>query len=273
MLNEARDVLERLASAPLVVRGVANSLRYRLRHPKETPGKRMPVSLEGVPGAERIPDYYLVPFHAQHNGYLSPLSARGYDLGVAMVFLGGDGFMRRALARRLTHTPRRILELGCGTGSMTRVWARRFPDAHIDAVDLSPHFLAHAERRLARDGHGGRVRFHHGNAEALPGFADGAFDLVTSTFVHHELPMTATRRVLREAHRLLEPGKQLAICDAAQEVDTRLGAALFPRVLWEPYYNAYKRMDWEAELRAAGFVGVRVKSDLVSKTVFATRPL
>ncbi len=256
-------------AAPLVLRGVTRSLLARFRNPREVPGKRWPVSLEGVPGAERMPDYYLTSFHAQHNGYLSELSARGYDTGVSFFFLGGDARMRRTLIRRLSYTPRRILELGCGTGTSTLLLAKKFPDATIDAVDLSPFFLARAKVRAARM-FGSRVRFHQENAETLP-FADGSFDLVASTFVHHEVPIAANRRIFAEAFRVLEPGKQLAICDAAQEVDTPL-SRWFPKLLWEPYYGAYKRMDFEAELRTVGFQGVRIQPDFVSKTVFATRP-
>jgi ubiquinone/menaquinone biosynthesis C-methylase UbiE len=265
------DVREQLASAPLVIQGFAHSLKARLKHPYETPGRRMRVSLTGVPHAEKIPYYYRVPFHAQPNGYLSEVSAAAYDLSVHLVFLGGDLLMRRALVNRVKTTPRRILELGCGTGAATLLWARRFPEARIDAVELSPYFLARAEARLARARLSHRIRLHLENAERLDCFPDGAFDLVTSTFLHHELPLSATRNILREACRLLEPGKPIAICDAAQEIDTALGAHWFDKILWEPYYRAYKRMDWEAELRQAGFVGVRIQSDWISKTVFAVR--
>lgn len=273
MVAIAKDILDRLAATPAVIRGISETLRQRLRHPRETPGQRMPISLVGVPNADALPRYYLVPFHGQPNGYLSEASARAYDLGVHVFFLGSDVLMRRTLVRRLRYRPRRILELGCGTGSSTLLLARRFPDARIDAVDLSPFFLERAAKRLRRAGCDERIRLHLQNAESLPGFADDSFDLVTSTFLHHELPLGATRRILREAWRLLEPGKQVAICDAVQEIDTPLGAALFPRLLWEPYYNAYKRMDWEAELRTAGYCGVRIKRDVVSKTVFATKPI
>ena len=42
---------------------------------------------------------------------------------------------------------RRILELGCGTGRLTRRMAELYPSAVIVAVDISPEMIAHAKER------------------------------------------------------------------------------------------------------------------------------
>lgn len=77
---------------------------------------------------------------------------------------------------RLERIPRRVLDLGTGTGSGARVLARRFPEAEVMGVDLAPAMIEEARRRVP-DELVGRLVFETADAAALP-FADGAFDLV-----------------------------------------------------------------------------------------------
>jgi malonyl-CoA O-methyltransferase len=77
---------------------------------------------------------------------------------------------------RLTGPPRRVLDLGTGTGKAARVVAKRFPQAEVVGVDLSPAMIEQARRVLPAE-LSGRVRFDVADASRLP-FEDGAFDLV-----------------------------------------------------------------------------------------------
>jgi SAM-dependent methyltransferase len=76
----------------------------------------------------------------------------------------------------LREPPRRVLDLGTGTGKAARVVARRFPAAEVVGVDLSPEMIEVANELLP-DELAGRVRFHVGDASALS-FDDASFDLV-----------------------------------------------------------------------------------------------
>lgn len=74
-------------------------------------------------------------------------------------------------------SPRRVLDLGTGTGTAARAIAARWADAEVTGVDVSEGMLAEA-RRLLTPELAGRVRFERADASALP-FPDGSFDLVT----------------------------------------------------------------------------------------------
>jgi SAM-dependent methyltransferase len=76
----------------------------------------------------------------------------------------------------LQEAPRRVLDLGTGTGKAAGVVARRFPAAEVVGVDLSPEMIQHANELLP-DELAGQVRFQVGDATALP-LEDGSFDLV-----------------------------------------------------------------------------------------------
>jgi ubiquinone/menaquinone biosynthesis C-methylase UbiE len=93
-------------------------------------------------------------------------SRRGSD---SLISLG-------AALDRLDFEPRRILDLGTGTGLAARVLARRFPEAEVLGVDLAPAMVEEARRLLPED-LVGQLAFETADATALP-FADAAFDLV-----------------------------------------------------------------------------------------------
>jgi SAM-dependent methyltransferase len=70
----------------------------------------------------------------------------------------------------------RVLDLGTGTGAAAFLAARRFPQARVVGVDLSPEMLGQA-RALTPPELAGRVRFEAADASRLP-FEDDSFDLV-----------------------------------------------------------------------------------------------
>jgi ubiquinone/menaquinone biosynthesis C-methylase UbiE len=73
-------------------------------------------------------------------------------------------------------SPRRILDLGTGTGVVAFALAERCPEAEVLGIDLSPGMIEEARGKLSAE-LAGRVGFEVGDASALDS-PDGAFDLV-----------------------------------------------------------------------------------------------
>ncbi len=73
-------------------------------------------------------------------------------------------------------TPRRVLDLGTGTGVVALALAERYTEAEVVGIDLSPGMIEEASRKLPPE-LAGRVRFEVGDAAALA-CSDGAFELV-----------------------------------------------------------------------------------------------
>lgn len=84
--------------------------------------------------------------------------------------------LERALAA-LPEPPRRVLDLGTGTGLAAFAVARRFPEAEVVGADLAERMVEQARAGTPAE-LAGRVTFQTGDAERLP-FADGSFELVT----------------------------------------------------------------------------------------------
>jgi SAM-dependent methyltransferase len=81
-----------------------------------------------------------------------------------------------AACERLDPEPRRILELGTGTGSGALMLARRFPDSEVWAVDLSEAMIQQARVKAPED-LSPRLQFAVADAAALPDEI-GTFNLV-----------------------------------------------------------------------------------------------
>jgi ubiquinone/menaquinone biosynthesis C-methylase UbiE len=101
----------------------------------------------------------------------------------------------------------RVLEVGCGTGAVTRELARHSRVGEVIGLDPSPVFLAKA-RELA--GRMPRLRFEEGDARVLP-YGNEVFDAVIFHTCLSHVP--GPERALSEAFRVLRPGGKMAIFD------------------------------------------------------------
>ena len=95
----------------------------------------------------------------------------------------------RALIERIDiASPRRILEIGCGTGILSQMLMETFPTARITFSDVSPNMIELAAQKLGRDE---RIDFQCLNAETLS--PPCSYDLIVANMVVHwfaELPQT-----------------------------------------------------------------------------------
>ena len=96
-----------------------------------------------------------------------------------------------------------ILDLGCGTGSLTLALAGRLSTSRIVGLDASGAYIDHAQRYISNP----RIEFHVGDACAMP-FPDASFDHVLSMLVLPFVPNTAD--ALAEIRRVARPGAVVA---------------------------------------------------------------
>ncbi len=205
--------------------------------------------------AVSYPDYYKQDFHSVDGGYLNKDAAITYDPITEKILVPSESFLRKEFAAHFPANAKRVLDLGCGTGTATRAIAERLPDADVIGADLSPYMVAAAKLKAK---HLSNVSFIHGNAEHLP-FEDASFDAVTASLLFHEMPPDAGLSVMREALRLLKPNGVFLVFDGAQgDGLAKLGGQISSSMFLEPYAEPFLAGNLATMMRDAGFTDVSV---------------
>ncbi len=223
--------------------------------------------------AEVYPLYYLQNFHFQTDGWLSSESAELYDTQVETLFSGtADAMRRRALVpiaeylRTRDQRTVQLTDLACGTGRFLHEIKRNWPGLNVTGVDLSPDYLAKTAAALAR---WGRVEMHRAAAEDMP-LPSGSQDIVTATYLFHELPPKIRRRVAAEIARVLKPGGRFILVDALQRDDHIILNSLlefFPAAFHEPYFSTYVTQDFDHLFGTYGLVPIGESAGYLTKVV------
>lgn len=142
-----------------------------------------------------------------------------YDLINRVITWGQDNGWRLLAAREcLDSSPKRLLDICCGTGKLAIDMAGiAGSSTRIVGVDFSLPMLELAVTETGRSNSGERVSFVHGDAAALP-FPDGHFDCVGIAFAFRNLTYKnpLTLRYLAEIARVLLPGGRFVIVESSQ---------------------------------------------------------
>jgi SAM-dependent methyltransferase len=210
-------------------------------------------------------DIHLMPggFHSE---FLADDVAAGamYHHGTA-VFAGGFALRARGggVAKSIAHylkardpafRPRRLLDLGCTVGGNLLPYLEVFPDCEAHGIDVCAPVLRYAHARA--ESLGAAVHYSQQNAEHTD-FPDGSFDIVCSSFFLHEHSIAVTRRVFREARRLLRPGGVMVHMELPPDAETTPYYSFY--LNWDAYYNnephyaAFRALDLRKEVIGAGF--------------------
>jgi ubiquinone/menaquinone biosynthesis C-methylase UbiE len=173
----------------------------------------------------------------ESTGYIPALSIGAltayYDAAMATVFQ--EQRFRLPLVQRLAVPPGgRVLDVGCGTGTLALLVAQHTPAALVAGLDIDPVMVARAQAKLdaavgagdvategapgvrtgqrSPGGGGLSVAFALGSAAVLP-YPDATFDCVVSSLMLHHLDTPLKRALLGEAWRVLVAGGVLRILD------------------------------------------------------------
>jgi hypothetical protein len=179
-------------------------------------------SLTLNPDLDLPPNVAKVEIHRQPGGFCLERDGVSYDLlsgarmtGGGMIYGAGKGrtakpgysaahFLIGEVENQFgPQQPKRILDIGCGTGLNTMTYARRFPDCEVHGIDVAAGLLRWGHVRAESEGLA--IYFTQMDSADMT-FEDESFDLVVSTIWGHETTPRILKDSISEIWRVLKPG-------------------------------------------------------------------
>jgi ubiquinone/menaquinone biosynthesis C-methylase UbiE len=132
-----------------------------------------------------------------------------YDLSISL-FAREKKFKGRLIDLAEIQPSHSVLDLGCGTATLTIMIQQACPDAQVTGLDGDEKILAVAHKKVARSGLD--IQLDEGMAYDLP-YPDSQYDRVLTSLVLHHLDTDHRQKALDEVLRALKPGGRLHIAD------------------------------------------------------------
>lgn len=150
----------------------------------------------------------------------------------------------------------RVLDLGCGTGTLTLLIKSHYPKAEVLGLDADPKALEVARAKAIRARL--NVRLDKGMAFELP-YPDASFDRVLSSLLFHHLTRENKERTLTEVFRLLRPGGELHVADWGKAQNKLMRMVFLLAQMLDGFATTVDNVRGLLPelIRAAGFEGVQ----------------
>ncbi len=182
--------------------------------------------------------------------WLTPL----YDPVVALTTRERT-FKAALVAQAALQPGQRVLDLACGTATLTIAAKRSQSQAEIVGLDGDAEILERARRKTAEAGL--ELRFDRALSHEMP-YADATHDVVLSSLFFHHLDRDAKLATFREVRRVLRPGGVLHVADWGQAANPLMRVLFYLVQLLDGFETTADNVAGRLPqlMRDAGFVDV-----------------
>jgi ubiquinone/menaquinone biosynthesis C-methylase UbiE len=183
----------------------------------------------------------------------------------------GRSFREETLRHAALKPGERVLDVGCGTGVLTRVAAEMVgASGQALGIDPAPRMIAVARKNAAGNS---QAEFRIAAIERLP-FESGSFDVAVASLMLHHLPPDLKLGGLREVYRVLKPGGRLIVVDLDRPANSLWWLLAWP-LLMMPMTASNLRGEIPSYLRDAKFDPVHAQGRRMQLLTFwqATKPM
>ncbi|MGH9883278.1 MAG: class I SAM-dependent methyltransferase, partial [Pyrinomonadaceae bacterium] len=179
-------------------------------------------------------------------------------------------FKRRLISQTRIKSGHRVLDLGCGTATLTLLIKRTHPEAIVVGLDGDPKILGIAKNKATHANL--EITLDQGMSFNLP-YSEASFDRVVSSLVFHHLNRDNKVATLNEVHRVLRAGGELHIADFGKPQNGLMRVASFPWQLFDGFKTTADNVNglMPELMRSAGLVEVHESARYM--TLFGTLSL
>ena len=223
--------------------------------------------LWGLIETSRLPAQETIP---ETRGMTLNWLAPFYDTACRLYGLGRN-FRAETLRHAALKPGERFLDVGCGTGVLTRMAAEIVGASGLAlGIDPAPRMIAVARKNAAG---GSRAEFRLAAIERLP-FESGSFDVAVASLMLHHLPPDLKLDGLGEVYRVLRPGGRLIVVDLDRPANVLWWLLAWP-LLMMPMTASNLRGEIPGFLRDAQFDPVRTQGRRVQLLAYwqAIKPM
>jgi demethylmenaquinone methyltransferase/2-methoxy-6-polyprenyl-1,4-benzoquinol methylase len=200
-------------------------------------------------------------------------TGRSYDRVVNIFTLGIDSLWKKKIVEKMA-SPKKVLDLACGTGILTIAIAKQFPKCEVTGVDISPNYLEVAWRK-AHKHHIKNIAFVLSPAEEFT--SQDLFDVVTASYLakYANIPL-----LIKNLSGMIAPGGTLIFHDFTYpkteslqslfegyfKLFRPLGGVFFPewKAVFHELPNVIRETKWIEELtetlKKEGFRDIKIES-------------
>lgn len=172
-------------------------------------------------------------------------------------------FKSALLAQANLQPGQHVLDLACGTATLTLLAKRRQPAINITGLDGDPEILARAQAKAKAAG--ADIQFNQALSYAMP-YPDEQFDRVLCSLFFHHLSTHNKHRTFAELARVLKPGGELHVADWGRAQNPLMRFAFYGIQLLDGFDNTADNVNDRLPplMREAGF------ADVMETQTFAT---
>lgn len=171
--------------------------------------------------------------------------ARAKEHGASWQATLGEKYLRLLEIKTMTqmikrYAPRRVLDVGCGNGFSTRIYAREFPSIQFVGMDYSEQMI-----QVAQEQPSSNCTFCVGNVLDEPSFEGGSFDVILTQRCLQNLPdYDCQRKAIHNLLKLKSPNGHLVLMECskdgvAQLNKLRVAMGRKPMNNLEPWHNNF----------------------------------
>ncbi|NQV92026.1 class I SAM-dependent methyltransferase [Candidatus Woesearchaeota archaeon] len=132
----------------------------------------------------------------------------------------------------ITNPNAKVLDAGCGTGTLAMELLQKHPGIHFNGVDADEKILTIARKKTSK------IKFSKAFLQKLP-FEDDSFDIIYSSLVFHHIPSKDKVKSMKEIYRVLKSDGYFLLSDFGKPKNIFLAVFSWFTMFFEEGYDNY----------------------------------